>query len=76
MKSLEVKIEGMHCEGCASTVQALLSHEAGIKSANVSFANGSATVLYDPKETDAARVAAAIEKAGFRAIGAPGTSST
>ena len=69
VKSLEVKIDGMHCDGCASTIQALLSHEAGIKSANVSFSKGSATVLYDPEETDPAKVTAAIERAGFRATG-------
>ena len=69
MKSLQVQIAGMHCDGCASTVQALLSHEAGIKSAKVSFASGKATVLYDPDATDVAKVTAAIEKAGFRATG-------
>lgn len=72
VKSLEVKIEGMHCEGCASTIQALLSHHAGIKSANVSFAQRRATVFYDPEETDAAKVAAAIEKADFRVTGSRG----
>lgn len=76
VKSLEVKIEGMHCDGCASTVQALLSHEVGIKSASVSFAKGSATVLYDPKETDPAKVTRAIEKAGFRATGGQSAAST
>ena len=35
MKSLEVKVEGMHCDGCASTIQALLAHEPGVKSAKV-----------------------------------------
>lgn len=76
VKSLEVKIDGMHCEGCASTIQALLSHEAGIKSANVSFEKGRATVFYDPSETDPAKVTAAIEKAGFRATGGQSAAST
>lgn len=69
VKTLDVEIVGMHCDGCASTIQALLSHETGIKSANVSFPKGRATVLYDPKETDPGKVTAAIEKAGFRATG-------
>ena len=76
VKTLEVKIEGMHCDGCAGTVQALLSHEAGIKSANVSFAKGRATVLYDPNETDMAKVVAAIARAGFRATGGRSAAST
>ncbi len=68
MKSVEVRITGMHCEGCASTIQALLSHEPGIRSANVSFAKGVAFVVYEPAQTDAVRLAAAIEKAGYRAM--------
>ena len=70
VKSLEVKIEGMHCTGCASTIQALLKHEAGVKSANVSFDKGTASVFYDPKETDPERLKKAIEIAGYRASGA------
>ena len=70
MKSLEVKIEGMHCTGCAGTIQALLKHEAGVRSANVSFDKGTALVYYDPAETDPEKVKAAIERAGYRASGA------
>ena len=69
LKSLEVRIEGMHCQGCASTIQALLAHERGVKSAKVSFEKSMASVFYDPQLTDPTRVAAAIEKAGFRAAG-------
>jgi Hg(II)-responsive transcriptional regulator len=65
MKSLDVKIDGMQCEGCASTIQAVLSREPGVKSANVSFPSRTASVFYDPKDTDPAQLTAAIEKAGF-----------
>jgi len=65
MKSLEVRIEGMHCDGCAQTVEALLAHEAGIKAAKVSYAAGTGRILYAPEATDPARIAAAIEKAGY-----------
>ncbi len=70
MKSLEVKIQGMHCAGCASTIQALLKHEAGVRSVNVSFDKGTASVYYDPRETDPERLKKAIERAGYRASGA------
>lgn len=69
MKSLEVKIEGMHCTGCAGTIQALLKHEPGVKSVNVSFDRGTASVFYDPEGTDPERLKKAIEKAGYRASG-------
>jgi MerR family copper efflux transcriptional regulator len=65
MKSLELKIDGMQCDGCAGTIQTVLSREPGVKSATVSYAERSASVFYDPKDTDPSRVRAAIEKAGF-----------
>jgi MerR family mercuric resistance operon transcriptional regulator len=65
MKSLEMKIDGMQCEGCASTIQSILSREPGVKSSSVSFEKRGASVFYDPQETDPARLAAAVAKAGF-----------
>ncbi len=67
MKSLEVKIEGMHCSGCASTIQALLKHEPGVQSVSVSYEKSGASIYYDPARTDPQRLQAAIEKAGYRA---------
>ena len=65
MNSLELKIDGMQCEGCASTIQSILAREPGVKSSSVSFPKRSASVFYDPKETDAAKLAEAVSKAGF-----------
>jgi Hg(II)-responsive transcriptional regulator len=65
MKSLEMKIGGMQCDGCASTVQSVLSREPGVKSSSVSFPQRMASVFYDSAETDAARLAEAVTKAGF-----------
>lgn len=65
MKSLEMNIGGMQCEGCAGTIRSILSREPGVKSSSVSFATRAASVFYDPNETDAARLAEAVTKAGF-----------
>lgn len=65
MNSLELKIDGMQCDGCASTIQSILAREPGVKSSDVSFPKRAASVFYDPKETDAARLAEAVTKAGF-----------
>lgn len=62
-----MKIDGMHCGGCASTIQALLKHEPGVQSMSVSFEKGGASIFYDPAQIDAERLKAAIEKAGYRA---------
>lgn len=66
MKSATLKIEGMHCEGCAENIQALVTAEPGVQMASVSFKDGEARVLYDPKLIDEQRLAAAIEKGGYR----------
>ena len=66
MNSLEMKIDGMQCEGCAGTIQSILSREPGVKAASVSFSKRIASVFYDPQETDAGRLAGAVTRAGFR----------
>lgn len=71
MKSLEIKIEGMHCDGCAGTIEALLAREPGVKSASVSHRTSRGRVLYDPALTDAARIAKTIEQAGYKARAEP-----
>ncbi len=76
MKSLKLKIEGMHCDGCAATIEALLTHEPGVKATNVSYAAGGGRILYDPGATDPGRLAAAIEKAGYRVAIEPGTAAS
>jgi copper chaperone CopZ len=71
MKSLELKIEGMHCDGCASTIEALLAREPGVKGASVTYAAGKGQILYDPAATDPVRIAATIERAGYRVADEP-----
>ncbi len=66
MKSMIVAIEGMHCDGCAETIKALLSLEAGVEAVGVSYQEGRARVSYDPAAVDPAKLVAAIEKCGYK----------
>jgi copper chaperone CopZ len=68
MRTLVITIEGMHCDGCAETIKALLEVEAGVKASTVSFKEGSARLLYDPAVVDARKLVAAIEKGGYKVI--------
>lgn len=70
MKTLVLTIEGMHCEGCAETIKALLKVEAGVKASTVSFKEGDARVLYDPAVIDEAKIATVIERAGYKIVAA------
>lgn len=69
MKTTIFKIEGMRCDGCAQTIKRVVELEPGVQSAAVSFKDGEARVLYDSKATGEDRLAAAIEKPGFRVVG-------
>ena len=69
MKSVTFRIEGMHCGGCVDTLKTLLGAESGVHAAEVSLERGEARVLYDPKLADLERLAATIEKPGYRVTG-------
>jgi DNA-binding transcriptional MerR regulator/copper chaperone CopZ len=66
MRTIELTIEGMHCNGCAKTVESLLCAELGVKAASASFASGGAKVVFDPAAVDLAALAKAVERAGYR----------
>lgn len=65
MKTAELVIDGMHCDGCAKTVESLLSAEPGVKVATASFVQGSAKVVFDPAKIELAALAKAVERAGY-----------
>jgi DNA-binding transcriptional MerR regulator len=67
METLVLQIEGMHCEGCARTLEALLAREAGVREVAVSFRAASARLLIDPKLAAPAALEATVARAGFRA---------
>ncbi len=66
MNNVTFKVEGMHCTGCASTIQLLLQRKTGVRRVSATFEAGEAKVLYDPATVSEDDIAAAIEKAGYR----------
>ena len=69
MKSLILEIQGMHCDGCAETIRAVVEREPGVKSVAVTFKGGEARILYDPAATSENRLVAAVGRLGFRVAG-------
>ena len=69
MHSVTLKVEGMHCDGCAATIQALIERNGGVRKAAVSFSDGEARVFYDPRSATEEQLTAAIEQGGFRVTG-------
>lgn len=67
MKTTKMTIGGMHCDGCARTIEALLGQVPGVRRVSASFADGEARVLHDQAAAPVADLVAAVAKAGFEA---------
>lgn len=64
---LELKVEGMTCDGCVRSVERKLSKVSGVESARVDLGAGKATVEYDDSRAQADQLIAAVEQIGYRA---------
>lgn len=60
-----IRIEGMHCGGCADRIRRVLEREPGVRKAEVSHPEGRARVKHEPQTVDAARLTRVVEEAGF-----------
>ncbi len=68
MKKQRLQIQGMHCVGCAMTVDGALEDLPGVKSASTSYARQTAEVEYDEQKVTEAQLIAAVEQAGYKAV--------
>ena len=68
MKKIEIKIEGMHCEGCSKRLTKVLSNVEGVNTAEVSLENKLADIEYDETIAKIENFYEAIEGAGFEVI--------
>ncbi len=67
METVELKVEGMDCEGCVKSVTRMLSGVPGVEKVDVSLAAGNARVTYDPAKSGLAEFKRAVERAGYKA---------
>jgi copper chaperone len=67
METVELKVEGMDCEGCVKSVTRMLSGMPGVQKVNVSLAEGKARVTYDPAQSGVAEMKRAVVRAGYKA---------
>jgi copper chaperone CopZ len=63
-----LKVNGMHCQGCAEGVRAALLKLPGVKAAEVDYERGTARVEFDPARTSPEKIVAAFNDSvkGFR----------
>ena len=67
METVELKVEGMDCEGCVKSVTRMLSGVPGVEKVEVSLAGATAKVIYDPAKSNLADFKRAVERAGYKA---------
>lgn len=47
-KILLLKIKGMHCGGCASSIERFIKRQKGVVKARIDYSKGTGTILYNP----------------------------
>lgn len=67
METVDLKVEGMDCDGCVKSVTRMLSGVRGVAHVEVSLAEARARVTYDPARSGLADFKRAVERAGFKA---------
>jgi len=66
--TVTIRVEGMHCGGCASSVEKKLKATKGVLQVRVSFEKKEAWVEYDDQKITVAQLRAVINSAGFQAV--------
>ncbi len=68
LATLNLRVEGMTCDGCAAVVQNALQKVPGVQSASASYPQGRAVVTFDPSSLPrTSSLVEAVERAGFQA---------
>ena len=65
MKTETLKVGGMTCGGCVSSVTKALRAVDGVKDVAVSLQAGEARIQFDENATSPERLRAAVERAGY-----------
>jgi len=60
-----IQITGMTCATCAATIRKGLSQTPGVEQADVNFASEKASIEYDPKKVDLARIKDTVSQLGY-----------
>jgi P-type Cu+ transporter len=67
MQKTRLTLDGMHCAGCANTIEKALKTVPGVDAVNVNFATREATVSYEDARDTVPLLVKAVENAGYQA---------
>jgi copper chaperone len=65
MQTIQLAIQGMHCDGCAARIKTMLERKPGVREADVSFHEEHARVRFNENAVGPAQLVEVIEHAGF-----------
>ena len=65
MNNLSLKLKGMSCASCANNVEQAILAVSGVIDCHVNFGAEQVTINYEPKQTNLAKIQAAIVDAGY-----------
>ena len=67
-KTVTIRVEGMKCAKCSSSVTKALKATEGVESAEVSSEKGEAVIKYDDAKLNEAKLREVINSTGFKAV--------
>lgn len=65
VRTVTLRVKGMTCGGCATTVEQALKTTEGVKEVRVSYERGNAVITYDDQKITVARLREVINSTGF-----------
>ena len=64
-EKINLKLRGMSCASCASSIEKIISNIPGVNSCNVNFGAELAAIAYNPRRIRIKDIQQAVEKAGY-----------
>ena len=71
-KTVTIRVEGMKCAKCSSSVSKALKATEGVEDAQVSSDKGEAVIKYDDQKLNEAKLREVINSTGFKAVAEKG----
>ena len=67
LEHVNLKLRGMSCAACASSIESAVGAVPGVIECNVNFGAEQAAIKYNPRQTSIREIQGAVEKAGYSA---------
>ena len=67
IEKINLKLRGMSCASCASSIEEAINNVPGVESCNVNFGAEQAAIKYNPRQTSIENIQEAVEEAGYSA---------